>query len=291
VSKIAVVGYPMNFSFLKNQNVEFDEERFDRQSFLGENSQFLISNVRIGIVGVGGGGSHIVQQLAHLGIQNYCIFEDDETDKSNLNRLIGAGLADEKESKAKTDIAIRMIQKLNPNAIIEVFGKWQESPEKIQECDIVVGGIDSFIGRRDLESECRRFMIPYIDIGMDVYNDYEGEAPCMVGQVILSMPDFPCMTCMNYLNESNLSKETAKYGKAGDKPQVVWANGILASNAIGVLVDLVTGWTKQKNKLVYLAYDGNRGIIEEHVRLRFLKTHCCSHFPIKEVSKPNFRKI
>ncbi len=291
VTKIVVIGYPMNFSFLRNQNFEIDEERFDRQSFLGEDSQFLLSNVKIGIVGVGGGGSHIVQQLSHLGILNYYIFEDDETDKTNLNRLIGAGLDDAKGSKAKTDIALEMIRKLNPNANIEVFGRWQKHPEEIQKCDVVVSSVDTFIGRRDLETECRRFMIPDIDIGMDVYNDYEGEPPSMSGQIILSMSGFPCMSCMGFLNETNLSKEAAKYGKAGGKPQVVWSNGVLASTAIGVLVDLVTGWTKQKDKLIYLAYDGNRGLVGDHIRLNYLKGKKCDHFPIKEVGPPIFKRI
>lgn len=291
VTKIVVVGYPMNFSFLKDQNFEIDEERFDRQSFLGENSQFVLSNVRIGIVGVGGGGSHIVQQLSHLGVHNYYIFEDDETDKSNLNRLIGAGLTDASEGKAKTDIALQMIRKLNPNANIEIFGRWEENPEKVQVCDILVGGIDTFSGRRDLESECRRYMIPCVDIGMDVHDGYEEEPPSMSGQIILSMPGFPCMQCMGYLTDKNLAKEAAKYGKAGGKPQVVWSNGILASNAVGVIVDLITGWTKQKDRLVYLSYDGNNGFVGDHIRLKYLKNCGCTHYPVSDVGPPSFKKI
>lgn len=291
VSKIVIVGYPMNFSFLKNQNFEFDEDRFDRQSFLGENSQFLFNNVRIGIVGLGGGGSHIVQQLAHLGIHIYNLFEYDETDKTNLNRLIGAELEDAERSVPKTVIAKRMIKRLMPNAEINIYGKWQENPEKVHECDIVIGGVDSFVGRRDLEAESRRYMIPYVDIGMDVYDDHEGEPPSMAGQVILSMPDFPCLTCLGYLNDRNLANEAAKYGKAGGKPQVVWSNGILASSAVGVVVDLITGWTKQEDRLVYLAYDGNRGIVENHIRLSYLKNQTCEHYGIENVGPPCFKRL
>lgn len=291
VSKIVVVGYPMNFSFLKNQNFEFDKDRFDRQSFLGEGSQFQFSNVRIGIVGVGGGGSHIVQQLAHLGIHNYNIFEFDETDKSNLNRLIGAELQDAKESIEKTVIAERMIRRLMPNANIKVYGKWQENPDKVHECDIVIGGVDSFVGRRDLEAECRRYLIPVVDIGMDVHDEYEEEAPSMAGQIICSMPGYPCMKCMGFINERNLAKEAAKYGNAGGKPQVVWSNGVLASSAVGVVVDLITGWTKQEDRLVYLAYDGNQGTVESHLRLSYLKNQTCEHYAIENVGPPCFKRL
>lgn len=39
------------------------ELRLDRQSFLGEKSSVLLSRLRVAVVGLGGGGSHITQQL------------------------------------------------------------------------------------------------------------------------------------------------------------------------------------------------------------------------------------
>ena len=178
-----------------------------------------------------------------------------------------------------------------PKAKVEkVYDKWQANPEKLQQCDIVIGGVDSFLGRNDLEAECRRYLIPLIDIGMDIHDDYESENPSMVGQVLLSMPGYPCFKCFGFLNDDNLTKEAAKYGAAGGKPQVVWSNGILASNAVGVVVDLITGWTGQKDKIVYNSYDGNLGILSEHVRLKYLKS-VCVHYPIKDSGAPKFKKL
>lgn len=291
ITKIVVVGYPMNFSFpiINVSNLNID--RYDRQSFLGENSQYLIHNVKIGIVGLGGGGSHIVQQLAHIGIHNYNLFDYDKIDDSNLNRLVGAELSDIENNEYKYDIAARTIRKLIPDANIQILGEWQKSPEFIQECDIVLGCVDSFVGRRDLEAECRRYMIPYIDIGMDVYDDYEEEPPSMVGQVLLSMPESLCFTCLGFLNEVKLAKEAAKYGKVGGKPQVVWPNGILASSAVGIVIDLITGWTKQNDRLIYLMYDGNTGNVNDHVRMKYFKSNNCNHYSIKDVGPPTFRSI
>ena len=50
--------------------------KFDRQSFLGVNSQSIIQSTKVGIVGLGGGGSHVVQQLAHIGFLNFVIFDN-----------------------------------------------------------------------------------------------------------------------------------------------------------------------------------------------------------------------
>ena len=48
----------------------------------------------VGIVGLGGGGSHIVQQLAHIGIHYFTCFDGDVVEYTNLNRLVGAIASD-----------------------------------------------------------------------------------------------------------------------------------------------------------------------------------------------------
>lgn len=291
VDKIVEIGYPFNFSFPKSAFSNFNFDRYERQTFLGKNAQFLISNIKVGIVGLGGGGSHIAQQLSYLGINNYVLFDSDIVTDTNLNRMIGAGQSDVDNKVLKVDVAERVIKHVLPNAeVLKVPDKWQTNPEKMQQCDIIVGGVDTFIGRNDLEAECRRYLIPCIDIGMDVYNDYEDESPSMVGQILLSMPGFPCLKCLGYLNDDNLTKEAAKYGAAGGKPQVVWSNGVLASSAVGVLVDLITGWTGKKDNMVYYSYDGNLGTLSEHVRLKYVKKECL-HYPIKDCGAPKFRKL
>lgn len=105
--------------------------------------------------------------------------------------------------------------------------------------DVEVG----FAERRELEIACRRHLIALIDVGMDVYVVGD-EPPRMGGQVILSMPGAPCMTCLGFLNEATLAREAGAYGDAGPRPQVVWSNGVLASTAIGIAVDLLTDWTR-----------------------------------------------
>ena len=66
------------------------KERFSRQSFLGPDSDQRIARCTIGVPGLGGGGSHVIQQLAHVGFQNYVIYDGDVVEESNLNRLVGA---------------------------------------------------------------------------------------------------------------------------------------------------------------------------------------------------------
>jgi tRNA A37 threonylcarbamoyladenosine dehydratase len=49
----------------------------DRQGFLGAQSENVLAARRIGIAGLGGGGSHVAQQLAHVGIKSFVIADKD----------------------------------------------------------------------------------------------------------------------------------------------------------------------------------------------------------------------
>lgn len=286
---VSVVGFPMRFCFDSTETASKDRV-FKRQSFLGRNAQWLFENVRIGIVGYGGGGSHIGQQLAHIGIRHIVIFDEDHIEDSNLNRLIGGQWRDLVKGLAKTSIARRTIKAILPSAkVTTVRSRWQDDPNTLQQCDLIIAGIDTYAERQQLEAECRRYLIPYLDVGMDVYQS-EKEPPSMSGQVVLSLPGRPCFWCYGFLTEEKLAKEAAKYGNVGGRPQVVWPNGVLASTAVGILVELITGWTQRKDANIYLEYDGNAGQMKDHVRVRFCDQHC-SHYPLQAIGPVRFQSL
>ena len=258
--------------------------KYSRQSFLG--NQALFEQCIVGIVGLGGGGSHIVQQLAHIGFSDFRIFDPDKIEDSNLNRLIGATAQDINASTPKTAIAERIIQSVNPSANVRLYPyKWQEEASALKECNIVFGCVDKYSERRELEICTRRYLIPYIDIGMDVFC-VGNDSPRMAGQVILSMPPGPCMFCLGFLTEEKLAKEASKYGDAGPRPQVVWPNGILASTAVGIAVDLLTDWTLSLRKFVYLSYDGNNLTLTPRILSKSVTEKTCSHYTLSDLGDP-----
>jgi ThiF family len=303
---ISIVGYPTQFvspsqdlfedtsvpTLAENQPTsDHASSRYDRQSFLGPSSQKLIERARVAVVGLGGGGSHVVQQLAHVGFRRFRLFDGDIVQETNLNRLVGAVSTDVEAKTRKTTVAKRVIDGLLPGAeVVTYSGRWQDEPARVRGADIVVACVDSFAARHELEVICRRYLIPLVDIGMDI-NQVADEPPRMVGQVILSSPDSLCFWCMGFLSQDRLALEAAKYGAAGDRPQVVWPNGVLASTAVGIVIDLVTGWSRQRNRTVYMSYDGNLGSVSPHVRLKYLDTTSCRHFSPLAVGDPVLRSI
>jgi molybdopterin/thiamine biosynthesis adenylyltransferase len=262
--------------------------RLDRQSFLGADSDQILDAATIGIIGTGGGGSHLVQQLAHVGIGGYVPTDPDSIDLTNTNRLIGGTLADVEKNLPKVQIAERQIRGLLPHARVRAVKRdWRLALSELKDCDILIGAVESFKDRDELERFARRFMIPYIDIGMDVLPIVEHEF-LISGQVILSMPGGPCLRCCNFINEERLAREVERYGAAGPRPQVVWPNGVLASTAVGIAIELLTPWHRERRSFLYLEYDGNRKTLSPSHWSEALQSRCCPHYRDGEVGDPGF---
>lgn len=250
-------------------------ERSDRQSFLGNRSEEILAQLHVGVVGLGGGGSHVVQQLAHVGVGQYTLVDHDPIERSNLNRLIGATDADVTRGTLKVVIAARQIRRVLPSAkITKIAKRWQSSASALWNCDLLVGCLDTFDGRLQLEALARRHLIPYVDLGMDVFEANDRFA--IFGQVMLSMPGAPCLKCLNVIREEWRSREAADYGASGGRPQVVWPNGVLASVAVGIIIQLITPWHDKHHAAALFEYDGNAQTIERSTMLDQLSG--CPHF-------------
>jgi molybdopterin/thiamine biosynthesis adenylyltransferase len=259
-----------------------------RQGFLGTDQDRVFATLKIGIIGLGGGGSVVVQQLAHIGFRHYLLVDFDRIEMTNLNRLIGGTRLDVLLRLSKLAIAERTIKRLQLKARI---GKrpcrWQEAMEDLKQCDVIIGALDGFGQRAELENFCRRFLIPYIDIGMDVYGLGDGTS-LVSGQVIASIPGEPCMRCCNFITDERLEQEARRYGDAGIRPQVVWPNGLLASAAVGELMAMVLPWFRRQRGFTYLIYDANKNQLIASPHVKALEGTACPHHPWSQVGDPLF---
>ena len=99
------------------------------------------------------------------------------------------------------------------------------------------------------------------------------------------------MFCLDFLNEKKLGIEAAQYGAVGDRPQVVWPNGVLASTAVGIAIDLLTDWTRSLRGPVYLTYRGNDSTVQPHIRMQYLGGERCEHYPADRIGAPVFKSL
>jgi len=276
--------------WLTQQSFFLLAERFKRQSFLGPESSRIFSTCTIGLVGLGGSGSHANQQLAHLGFECVVMSDGDRVTATNLNRTVNATTADVRRKRSKTDLAERYYRRVLKGArIVNRRTRWENAMEELMACNIIVGSLDTFAARSDLEAFCRRHLIPYVDVGMDVIQS--GAFHEIVGQVILSMPGKPCMRCMGFLTDKLLSREAQSYGVAGGRPQVIWSNGVLCSAAVGIVVDLLTGWSGRNQESLYLNFRGSDLSLTQDPRLEHVIKNNCPHYPLTDAGDPAWSRL
>ena len=231
------------------------EPTYARQKLVfGKEGQKTIKNIRVGIVGVGGIGSHLAQQLAYLGVKDFVIIDSDKVEDTNLNRLIGANQKDIGE--LKVNIIAKMILEINPNANVVKLGKDirnEEVFEELKNVDVIFGGVDNEGPRLILEHLSYAYYVPYIDsaTGIDVENKKIALAG---GQVMIVQPDGPCMeNCAKRLDMKEVSdylatqKEFENRVKLGyvkganiPNPSVVSLNGIISSYAVNQFIKYIT---------------------------------------------------
>ena len=259
---------------------------FSRQSFLGVHSEKMLADARVAIVGLGGGGSHIAQQLAHLGVGHFRLIDPQDIEASNLNRLIGATESDAVNNTPKIEIAARMIRAIRPWAEVRVSQtEWQAADDLIKDAHVLFGCVDGYRQRMYLETAARRFCLPYIDIGMDVTRLADRHY-AVAGQMIATRPGGPCMRCLGFLTQERLDREENDYADAGINPQVVWTNGTLASLAVGAFVRLLTPWFDSPNDYDWLELDGNNQLVSRSRQPDYAIKGPCGHFTSGDLGDP-----
>jgi molybdopterin/thiamine biosynthesis adenylyltransferase len=229
--------------------------RYDRQVLaFGNEGQSVVNAARVGVVGVGGNGSPLVQTLAHAGVREFVLVDPDKVAATNLNRLIGAVATDVGSDKVR--VLERVINQLHDDATVtalpvSVFN--DQAVEALKEVDVLVGATDSMAARLALSILSSRYLIPYIDTGVHVEGEDGKLAQCF-GQVHLTQPDGPCLSCLGRLDGAAAARElltpeeramrtAAGYGTGmtGPVPSLAPVNGIIANVAALRVLGMITG--------------------------------------------------
>lgn len=140
------------------------EARFIRNiPALSEAECALLRTKKICVIGCGGLGGNLIEQLSRIGVGTIRAVDGDVFEESNLNRQL---LSDVPSiGTVKAEAAARRIQRVNPEICVEavyVFLDETNAEALIDGCDIVLDALDNIDARRILGAACERKNIPYI---------------------------------------------------------------------------------------------------------------------------------
>jgi molybdopterin/thiamine biosynthesis adenylyltransferase len=255
LSRIRIIGKRFlfhDYARRGNENIHY----FDRQiRAFGPEIQSLLNSLHIGIVGAGGTGSAVVEQLARLGVGSLSIFDGDVLDVTNVNRVYGSGIPDSGDFKVA--IAKSNVERIGLGTKIRTFpgSIAKESIAKhLRCCDIIFSCTDKQAPRSILLQVCLRYLIPVIDMGV-VITSHQSVITDVIGRITTLFPGEACLFCRQRISAMGVRleslteterKQLAKEGYVpeleGPNPAVVPFTSTIASLAVSELLHRLTGF-------------------------------------------------
>lgn len=140
------------------------KKRYEKNfNMLTEAEMQLLLKSRVCVIGCGGLGGHIIEQLSRLGVGNITAVDGDVFDETNLNRQQFSTVDVIGKSKAET--AKERIAKVNPdvnmNAIVGLLTE-ENSLEILSDHQVIVDAVDNISTRLLLQKKCEELGIPLV---------------------------------------------------------------------------------------------------------------------------------
>jgi molybdopterin/thiamine biosynthesis adenylyltransferase len=244
-----------------------NHQQFDRNiRALGEDGQEQLATTHVAVVGCGGIGSIVLEELARLGIQDFTLIDPDIVEESNLPRLVGT--MQEHVGRPKVDVLEQHLWHVAPNcSVTTVQAPVQEAEDELLDVDVTVAGVDTVSARMWLNEYAVRQLQPYIDAGV-IIETADETATEMHGFIQTVVPGVTgCFTCLNrgdheqarreQLSDEEVEEQVERgyidEGELAPEPAVIQLNGAVASMAVNELVKLVTGFDDPTG---FMRYEG-----------------------------------
>jgi molybdopterin/thiamine biosynthesis adenylyltransferase len=240
----------------------------------GEDTQRRLEATRVGIVGLGGTGSCVAEQLVRLGVEEVLLVDPDRFEPSNLTRVYGSVAADLKKGPLKTEIARRNLRAINPGLKVATESSSvisRRTISRLVDQDVVFCCTDNEASRAVLNRFSYQYYTPVIDIGTRIVAENDiiiGAA----GRVTLIAPGLPCLWCGFHLDATRIRNEVMEPGERAKLvaqgyvegldvtgPSVISVNSTVASMSCTMLIGMLTPFSQvpqSSPEQVYDAIDG-----------------------------------
>jgi molybdopterin/thiamine biosynthesis adenylyltransferase len=200
------------------------EGRYGRnRKTLSDDDQNRLATSCVAIVGCGGLGGYIAEELARIGVGRLVLIDGDRLEVSNLNRQIMS--SELNIGQWKVEAARDRLQSVNSEVQVEGIRGWfeeEKGPELFREVDLVCDALDSIPTRVELERVCHQMELPLVFASIAGW----------FGQIGVSLPgDFSVLRL---------------YGRGEQGVESTWGNpaftpAVLASLSVVETVKLLVG--------------------------------------------------
>lgn len=242
------------------------EEEFDRQLPFLRAGQGVVRTTTIGVVGVGGLGSQLLEALVRMGFRHFVLIDPDHLEHTNYSRVHGALPSDlpQKEGQlgtAKVQIGKRLIGQIAPDAEVEAHAldvSKGDEYKHLLECDFVFLAADTAQARLTCNAVAHQYFIPMVQLGTKIQVDDSGNVQGAFGAVRHIRPGRGCLWCNGLIDRVELAnagktqqqRDVERYGVRLPNPAVNTFNAEVAARGMNEF-------------LIYYAAPGT-GLVADH---------------------------
>ncbi len=190
-ASVMIVGDDVQFWSYHDKRRPGEDDKRTAQAF-GEGTITLLRSLRVAVIGCSGTGSVVIEQLARLGVGAFVLVDPDVVETKNLNRILNATADDAALALPKVLLMKRMIDSLGRGQVVVPLPMnldTVEAVERVAECDVLFGCVDSAEGRHLANRLAAYYLLPYIDVGVSLAADGEGSVSTVAGAVNYVRPD------------------------------------------------------------------------------------------------------
>ncbi|MGV5034070.1 ThiF family adenylyltransferase [Streptomyces sp. NRAIS4] len=208
---------------------------------MGDRGQEALARLRVAVVGLGGVGSILVEELARLGVGELVLIDSETVDATNVPRLLAAERTD--IERQKTDLAARNASRANPQIRLTKIPRRVENPEALRElvlCDWIFLAADSHSDRHWVNAVVHEFLIPATQVGVKIPISRDGSIGQIHTATRLIAPGIGCMWCNGLIDPTELAiemhpeaeREQARYLPGVPAPSVMPFNTLAVGEAV-----------------------------------------------------------
>ena len=230
---------------------------FDRHiRAFGGGIQRVLGDLRVAVVGCGGTGSCVAEQLVRLGVRNFVLVDPDRLSESNVTRVYGSTPRD--VGREKVDVIADHLLRIAPDTrvdrVAEVITS-ETTARRMLGVDAVFGCTDDNAGRLVMSRLATYALLPVIDCGVLLTSNERGDLEGIHGRVTVLHPGAACLVCRDRIDMARAASEMLEpeerarradegYAPAllGVEPAVVPYTTLVAATAVGELLERLVAY-------------------------------------------------